>query len=63
MKKNNAKLVQSLRERVADADSRGAAWLAKANDFAAEGKEKQAERCYAKVQFWMDRSNKLRGNC
>lgn len=52
---------KSLRERIADADARGSAWLAKANDLAEDGKKAQAERCYEKGQFWLDRSNKLRG--
>ena len=52
---------KSIAERVADADARGSAWLAKANELAEAGKKKQAERCYEKGQFWLDRSNKLRG--
>ncbi|MCM3583758.1 hypothetical protein M3795_25135 [Ralstonia pickettii] len=52
---------KTLEERIADADARGNAWLAKGNDFREEGKLEQAERCYDKGQFWMDRSNKLRG--
>lgn len=48
-------------ERIADADARGSAWLARANELAEAGKKKQAEKCYDKGQFWMDRSNKLRG--
>lgn len=54
--------VKSLRDRIADADARGSAWLAKANDLADAGKKEQAQRCYEKGQFWLDRSNKLRGN-
>lgn len=49
-------------ERIADADARGSSWLAMANKLAEAGKKKQAERCYEKGQFWLDRSNKLRGN-
>lgn len=51
-----------LNERIADADARGSSWLARANQLAEAGKKKQAERCYDKGQFWLDRSNKLRGN-
>lgn len=57
------KQIKPIAERVADADARGGGWLAKANELAEAGKKKQAERCYEKVQFWLDRSNKLRGNC
>jgi hypothetical protein len=39
---------------------RGNNWLAKGNDLKDAGKKKQAERCYEKGQFWMDRSNALR---
>lgn len=49
-------------ERIADADARGSAWLAKGNDLAEAGKKKQADRAYQKGQFWLDRSNRLRGN-
>ncbi|MBV7542214.1 hypothetical protein [Acidovorax sp. sic0104] len=52
-----------LNERIADADARGGAWLAKGNELAEAGDKAQAQRCYDKVQFWLDRSNKLRGNC
>ncbi len=52
---------KSLAEKVADADARGSQWLAKANDFAEAGKKAQAEKCYDKGQYWLDRSNKLRG--
>lgn len=52
----------SLNERIADADARGSAWLARANVLAEAGKKKAAERCYGKGQFWLDRSNMLRGN-
>lgn len=51
-----------LNERIADADARGSSWLSKANELAEAGKKEQAQRCYDKVQFWLDRSNKLRGN-
>lgn len=49
-------------ERIADADARGSAWLSKANDLAERGKKQQADRAYQKGQFWLDRSNRLRGN-
>lgn len=56
------KPLKPVNERIADADARGSAWLAKANELAEAGKKKQAEHCYEKGQFWLDRSNKLRGN-
>jgi len=59
--RNSSKPKKTLAERIADADARGSAWLAKGNDLAAAGKKELAERCYDKGQFWMDRSNKLRG--
>ena len=52
---------KTLAEKIADADARGNAWLAKANELAEAGKKQQAERCYDKGQCWLDRSNKLRG--
>lgn len=51
-----------LNERIADADARGSAWLAKGNELAEAGKKPQAQRCYDKGQFWLDRCNRLRGN-
>jgi hypothetical protein len=52
---------RSIADRVADADMRGSNWLARANALTAEGKYKRAARCHEKGQFWLDRSNKLRG--
>lgn len=56
------KSVMSLNERIADADARGSSWLAKANQLSEASKKVQAQRCYDKGQYWLDRSNKLRGN-
>lgn len=53
---------RSLAERIADADARGSSWLARANELTEQGKNEQADRCYDKGQFWLDRSNRLRGN-
>lgn len=61
--KSPAKPQKTLNERIADADARGSAWLAKGNELRERGKKAQAERCYERGQFWLDRSNKLRGNC
>lgn len=54
------KPTKSVSERVADADARGGTWLAKANELAEAGKKDQAQRCYDKGQFWLDRSNMYR---
>ena len=53
---------KTISERIADADARGSSWLAKANDLANRGKKQQAERAYEKCQWWLDLSNRLRGN-
>lgn len=47
---------------VADADARGGKYLADANEAAERGNHEKAEKLYAKGQYWLDRSNKLRGN-
>lgn len=60
-KQRAARKQRPLNERIADADARGSSWLARGNELAEAGKMEQAERCYEKGQFWMDRSNKLRG--
>lgn len=54
---------RTLEERVADADERGGRYLADANEAAERGDKSKAERLYEKGQFWLDRSNALRGNC
>lgn len=51
----------SLNERIAIADEKGNNWLAKANEAHEKGQYEKAEKLYAKGQFWLDRSNKLRG--
>lgn len=53
---------KSLAERIADADERGGRYLADANEAAEAGKKDKAEKLYEKGQYWLDRSNKLRGN-
>lgn len=52
----------TLEARIAAADARGSDWLAKGNYHAERGNKAKAEECYSKGQFWLDRSNKLRGN-
>lgn len=46
-------------ERINDADERGNNWLAKGNEYSESGNKKKAEECYAKGQFWMDKSTRL----
>lgn len=52
---------KALSDRIADADARGGQWLAKGNEHQERGQAEKAEACYAKGQFWLDRSNALRG--
>lgn len=59
-KKNMTK--KSLNERIAEADERGNRYLAEANAADETGDRKKADELYAKGQYWLDRSNKLRGN-
>lgn len=58
----NMKPKKTLSERIAEADERGSRYLADANEAAEAGKKDKAEKLYEKGQFWLDRSNKLRGN-
>lgn len=53
---------RSLSERIADADDRGGRYLADANEALERGDKAKAEKLYEKVQYWLDLSNKLRGN-
>ena len=53
---------KTVSEKVAHADERGSHWLVLANEAAEQGKDAKAEKLYAKGQYWMDLSNKLRGN-
>ena len=48
-------------ELVADADARGSALLADANQARDAGDNDKAERLYARSQKWLDKSNRLRG--
>lgn len=48
-------------ELIADADARGSAILADANEAAEAGFKAKAERLYTRAQKWLDRSNNLRG--
>lgn len=57
----NAKAAKTISEKVADADARGSKYLADANEASEKGNQAKAEKLYAKGQYWLDRSNKLRG--
>lgn len=52
---------KTLSEKIAQADMLGGSYLADANNASERGKHELAEKLYAKGQFWLDRSNKLRG--
>lgn len=56
-----SKPAKTLSEKIADADARGSKILADANEAAERGDHEKAEKLYAKGQYWLDRSNKLRG--
>ena len=56
-----AKTSRTLQEKIADADAKGSRWLAAANEANERGQVARAERLYEKVQYWLDRSNQLRG--
>jgi len=58
----NAKPAKSLSEKIAEADERGGRYLADANEAAERCQFAKAEKLYEKGQYWLDRSNKLRGN-
>lgn len=48
-----------LEQRKLDAETRASQWLADGNDARESGNLVRAEKCYAKAQFWLDRSNLL----
>jgi hypothetical protein len=52
---------KTIADKIADADMRGGKYLADANEAAERGDHDKAEKLYAKGQYWLDRSNKLRG--
>jgi hypothetical protein len=54
-------MTKTLAQKIADADAHGSKWLALANEASEKGQYEKAERLYEKGQFWLDRSNKLRG--
>ncbi len=52
---------KTLQEKIIEADERGGRFLAAANEASEKGNKSHAEALYAKGQYWLDRSNKLRG--
>lgn len=56
-----ARPTKTLSEKIAEADARGGKFLADANEAAERGNQAKADRLYEKGQYWLDRSNKLRG--
>lgn len=54
-------MTKTLAQKIWEADEKGGNWLALANEAAEAGKHEKAEKLYAKGQYWLDRSNKLRG--
>lgn len=55
------KSLKTLSEKIAEADARGGRLLADANEAAERGNHEKAEKLYERGQYWLDRSNKLRG--
>jgi hypothetical protein len=52
---------RTIEQRTLDAEARASSWLADGNAAAEAGKHADAERCWAKAQFWLDRYNLLAG--
>ena len=55
-------MTKTTQEKIIEADERGGDLLARANELAEAGKAAAAEKLYGRCQYWLDRSNKLRGN-
>jgi hypothetical protein len=51
---------ETLNTKILDAETRGSNWLADGNEAAERGNRANAEKCYDKAQFWLDRANALR---
>lgn len=50
-----------IKMRIANADALGSRWLANGNDALERGETERAAECFRRGQFWIDRSNLLRG--
>lgn len=55
-------MAKSTSDKIIEADERGGRLLASANEASERGDHDKAERLYERSQYWLDRSNKLRGN-
>ena len=55
-------MTKTLEQKIIEADVRGGQLLADANEAAERGNSAKAEKLFAKGQYWLDRSNTLRGN-
>ncbi len=55
-------MTKTLEQKIIEADIRGNKFLADANEASERGNQAKAERLYEKGQYWLDRSNQLRGN-
>jgi hypothetical protein len=56
----NAISIQN-KQKALDAEVMGNRWLARGNHYREAGKKQQADRCYEKGQYWLDRYNRLTG--
>ena len=52
---------RSIHDRILHADDMSSRWLADGNEAKERGDNVQAEKCYEKSQFWLDRFNLLSG--
>ena len=50
-----------MNEQIADAEAKGSAALADANDANERGAKKTADKLYDRAQRWLDKANELRG--
>ncbi|MGI0075907.1 MAG: hypothetical protein ACREAU_00695 [Nitrosopumilaceae archaeon] len=48
-------------KKIADYEVRSGMWLGNGNEALEKGKKEKAEQCFQKAQYWLDKSNKLRG--
>ena len=53
----------STHEKALYAEGQGSKWLADANEAAERGDHVRAEVLYEKSQYWLDRYNRIAGNC
>lgn len=51
--------IDELKAKKLDAETRCGQWLADGNEHLEAGRKVEAEKCYEKSQYWLDRANKL----